>query len=263
MHTSVPSETDATANLQLMRSVTGLTWGSDLQVLRMLYTSLILSKLDYASFIYRNAAPSNLIKLNRIQYAGARIILGALKCTPTHLLEAEADLMPLALRRDQMLLQYSTRVSTIPQHPVTKLIQSYFPIQEYVTTRYTLSAIGHLHDLKQNLPPGPPPPPPIPVTHRLTNHYLPVRTTLSSLATKHSHTPSQWQAAFRHLCSTLYPMRTHVYTDGSSDGGRRGCAVWSSSFTLLSRLPESSCVFTTELYAIFSAIKFISTNPGS
>ena len=58
-------------------------------------------------------------------------------------------------------------------------------------------------------------------------------------------------------------MRTHVYTDGSSDGGRRDCGVWSSSFTLLSRLPESSCVFTTELYAIFSAIKFISTNPGS
>ena len=86
-------------------------------------------KLDYASFLYNNAAPTNPLTLDRIQYAGARIILGALKCSPNYLLEAEADLIPLAHRRDQMLLQYSTRVSTISRHPVTKLIQSYQPFQ--------------------------------------------------------------------------------------------------------------------------------------
>ena len=207
-------------DLQLMRSVTGTSWGSDQQVLQMLYTSLILSKLDYASFLYNNAAPTNLLTLDRIQYAGARIILGALKCTPNYLLEAEADLIPLAHRRDQMLLQYSTRVSTISRHPVTKLIQTYQPFQDFVSTQYKLSAIGHLHDLKQKLPPSPPFPPTIPLSHRLTTFSLPARSTLCSLTPKHNQTQSQWQAAFKHLCATQYTAHTHIYTDGSSDGGR-------------------------------------------
>ena len=192
---------------------------------------------------------------NRIQYARACIILGALKCTPNYLLEAEANLIPLALCRDEMLLPYSTRVSTIPCHPVTKLVQSYHLFQEFVSSQFKLSAIGHLHDMKQNLPPPSSPPlPTIPLRHRLITFSLPVRSTLCSLAPKHSQTQSQWQAAFKHLCSAQYTAHTHIYTDGSSDGGRRACAVWSPSFTLLSLLPKTCLHHWTLLFSVLSNI---------
>ena len=229
-----------------MRSFTGTSWGSDQQVLvlQMLYTSLILSKLDYASILYKNAAPTNLPTLDRIQYAGALNILGALKCTPNYLLEA--DLIPLVHRRDHMLLQYSTRVSTISRHPVTKLIQSYQPFQDFVSSQYKLSAIAHLHDLKQNFPPLPHFPPIIPLSHRLTTFSLPARSTLCSLTPKHNQTQSQWQAAFKHLCATQYTAHTSTRMDRQMAGvGRVLYGAPLSPFSLA--FPKLSSVFTTEL----------------
>ena len=100
-------------------------WGADYTTLRRLYTSLILSKLDYGSFLYASAAPSLLLHLDRVQYAACRIILGALRCTPVYKLEAEADLMPLATRRRQLLSlygNYGCRVLSIPSHPALSRI---------------------------------------------------------------------------------------------------------------------------------------------
>ena len=107
-------------------------WGVDYTTLRRLYTSLILFKLDYGSFLYASAAPSLLLHLDRIQYAACRIILGALRCTPVYKLEAEADLMPLATRRRQLLSLYGCRVLSIPSHPVWQILLHYFPIQDFL-----------------------------------------------------------------------------------------------------------------------------------
>ena len=41
-----------------------------------------------------------------------------------------------------------------------------------------------------------------------------------------------------------------------------GCAVWCGAFTLFSRLPSSSSVFTAELFAIYSALKFLQNIDG-
>ena len=114
--------------------------------LRRLYCALLLPKLDYGCFLYGTASATNLTILDRIQYAAPRTIVGALGCTPTIKLEAEADVMPLAMRRSKLLLQYRSRVLGVGNHTVRQLILEYFSIQDVLDQTYVLPAIGRLHD---------------------------------------------------------------------------------------------------------------------
>ena len=49
---------------------------------------------------------------------------------------------------------------------------------------------------------------------------------------------------------------------GSKSVDGCGCAVWCGAFTLFSRLPSSSSVFTAELFVIYSALKFLQNIDG-
>jgi ribonuclease HI len=78
---------------------------------------------------------------------------------------------------------------------------------------------------------------------------------------KSSRSQAQWRTLFTELMEK-YPSRVPVYTDGSLREDRRGGASWSSFFTLQARLPPSSSIFTTELYAIFMTLSYLSTFQG-
>ena len=78
--------------LNMMRKVSRHDWGGDRSTLKLMYTSLVRSKIDYASFLYSKAADTHLIKLDRIQYEAIRIITGNYICTVTDNLEAEINL---------------------------------------------------------------------------------------------------------------------------------------------------------------------------
>ena len=126
------------ADLRLLSMVSRNNWGSDANILRTLYISLIRSKLDYGSFLYSGASKSNLLLLERIQYAACRAILGALKPTPTFKLEVEANLMPLNLRRNSLMSQYSCRVLSIPSHPYASLLKTYSSFSNLLSNTYIL-----------------------------------------------------------------------------------------------------------------------------
>ena len=133
-------------DLQLLSIIAHNRWGADYHTLHRLYSSLILPEINYGRIFYDTACKTNLLILDRIQYAASRTILGALRCTPTIKLEAEADLMPLTIRRRMLLTMYDSRISSVPNHPVRELIVNYLPIQEILKHKYTLSAIGRLYD---------------------------------------------------------------------------------------------------------------------
>jgi hypothetical protein len=105
--------------------------GADYSTLRLLYISLIRSKLDYGSFLFSSTAPSTLLILDRIQYAASQIILGALQNTQVKSLEAEANLQPLSIRRQYLLTTYAARVLPIQNHPVRKMLLEYYPFNFY------------------------------------------------------------------------------------------------------------------------------------
>ena len=248
-------------DLQLLTIIAHNRWGADYHTLYRLYSSLILPKIDYGSIFYDTASKTNLLILDRIQYAASRTILGALRCTPTIKLEAEADLMPLSIRRRMLLTMYGSRVSSVPNHPVRNLIVNYLPIQEILKHKYTLSAIGRLYDELKLLSISPNKIPLIPLNSKYNTKTLPVQSTLA-VTPKYSTPPNIWQGIFRDHITTKHQNRVHIYTDGSKQLSNTGCGVWSKNFTLMNRLPPDCTIFTAELFSIYSALKFIEKQPG-
>ena len=66
-----------------------------------------------------------------------------------------------------------------------------------------------------------------------------------------------WQTLFKHLIEKKYPGYHQIYTDGSHKDNKSAAACWNSSFQLKCRLEDGTSIFTTELYAIYTAINFI------
>ena len=54
-----------------------------------------------------------------------------------------------------------------------------------------------------------------------------------------------------------YTNCTHIYTDGSKDDMRVGCAVVSANYSENMRITDGSSIFTDEAKAIYSALDFI------
>ena len=50
---------------------------------------------------------------------------------------------------------------------------------------------------------------------------------------------------------------THIFTDGSKDGDKTAAAFICQSFEFSKRLPDKASIFTAELEAIVSALRYI------
>ena len=112
--------------LNMMRKVAQHDWGGDRASLKLMYIGLIRSVIDYACFLYSNAAEhEHLKKLDRVQYQAIRIITGNYRGTICDNLEAEVNLMPLRFRRQLLALRYFGKVSGMPRHPVKKLFDNF------------------------------------------------------------------------------------------------------------------------------------------
>ena len=103
--------------LNLLRVVANMEWGGDREVLLKLYRSLVRSKLDCCSIVYGAACKSYLLKSDPIANQGLRLSLGAFRTSPSVSLNAEAQELPLHLRRQKLGMQYALRISTNPQKP--------------------------------------------------------------------------------------------------------------------------------------------------
>ena len=137
--------------MQMMRRVSKQNWGGDRVTLKMMYVALVRSRIDYACFLYSNAANNHLVKLNRIQYEAIRIITGNHRFTILENLEAEANIMPLSLRRKLLALNYFGKVYRLPTHPVKILYEEFYHFQFYDIRPHTLPIIGRARALANNL----------------------------------------------------------------------------------------------------------------
>ena len=91
--------------LQLLHVVAHKEWGADRNML-LLNRSLIRSKLDYGSIIYRSARKRYLKTLDPIYHGGLRLVLGAFRTSPAESLYAEANEAPTNIRSCKLALQY-------------------------------------------------------------------------------------------------------------------------------------------------------------
>ena len=125
--------------------------GGDRASLRMLYFSLIRSKIDYASFLYSTAAHTHLLKLDRLQYRAIRVITGNMRCTPVYTLEVESGVLPLAYRRKQLALQYFGKTCRIKDHLIGRLYQDYYHYAFFDVRPYAPPVVGRCKRLVASL----------------------------------------------------------------------------------------------------------------
>ena len=196
--------------------------------------------------------------LDPIHHQGLRLALGAFRTSPTASLYVEADEPSLNTRREKLSLQYAIRIAennSNPAHAVTfqpnymdlyeskpNFIKSFgvriLPILE--------SANINFNNIDKTFTPNVP-------AWCINKPKL-----LFDLhSSKKSETsPIIMKSNFQELKSHYMDYK-HIYTDGSKDDMKVGCAVVSDDFTETMRIPDGSSIFTPEAKAIDLALDLI------
>ena len=99
-------------SLNIIKVLSHQEWGSDSKTLLKLYQSLVRSKVDYGSIVYRNADKKVLKSLEVIHNEGLRLSLGAFRSSPLESLNIEANVFPLRFRRRRLGLQYGLKIKS-------------------------------------------------------------------------------------------------------------------------------------------------------
>ena len=244
--------------LNLLKVLSHTSWGADRFTLLHLYRSLVRSKLDYGSIVYGSARKSYLQILDTVHHRGLRLALGAFRTSPVTSLYVEADEPSLTLRREKLSLQYATRLAANPSNPAFKVTFSpqFSEIYERKPTAIRPFGLRVLPLLDStNINPT-----------NIEKHFV---TEIPSWCmkkpdilfdlhtSKKSFSDSLIMKQNFHILQSRYTEYQHIYTDGSKDGEKVGCAfLYGNHFSSL-RIPDGSSVFTAEAKAIDLALDFI------
>ena len=250
-------------DLNLMRMLKGTKFGSDKNSLLLLYKSLIRPKLDYGAEVYACAAKTNLNRLSTVQHKALVIALRALPNTPLDILEQEAGIEPLNLRREEQSLKYLARVKSRPCNPVNAIIGADF----FVKARYKKAKLPfgaqvqqlaeeyrvhecNVADLRPRLESPWMLAPPV------------VDMSLSLRFNKNDHPPTILEITNDHISSN-YSEHLKIYTDGSKDTNQTVAAAMvipSKNVTIKKRLSNKLSIYAAELIAIQYALNWTLVN---
>ena len=244
--------------LNMMKVLSHTTWGADRTTLLQLYRSLIRSKLDYGSIVYGSARKSYLAMLDPLHHQGLRLALGAFRTSPVASLYVEADEPSLTSRREKLSLQYAIRLAENPSNPAHEVTfpPKYTDLYESKPNFIKSFGVRILPLLESaNINPKNID---INFTPNIPAWCMNKPKILFDLhSSKKSETsPIIMKSSFNELKSN-YTSCTPIYTDGSKDDMRVGCAVISDNYSENMRIPDGSSIFTAEAKAIDLALDFI------
>ena len=245
--------------LNLLKVLSHTSWGADRTTLLKLYRSLVRSKLDYGCIIYGSARKSYLQMLDPIHNQGLRLALGAFR-TSVASLYVEADEPSLYSRREKLSLQYAIRLAANPSNPAHEVTfpPNYVDLYEQKPKAIKSFGIRISPLLKSaNIKP-----------QNIEKHFTPnipawcmkppeILFDLHSGKRSESN-PHILKDDFRKMQSR-YKNYQQIYTDGSKEDSKVGCAVISDNHSNMQRIPDHSSIFTAEAKAIDLALDFIST----
>ena len=246
--------------LNLLKVLSHTSWGADRTTLLKLYRSLVRSKLDYGCIIYGSARKSYLQMLDPIHNQGLRLALGAFRTSPVASLYVEADEPSLYSRREKLSLQYAIRLAANPSNPAHEVTFPPNYVNLYEQKPKAIKSFGiRISPLLESANIKP---------QNIEKHFTPnipawcmkppeILFDLHS-GKKSESNPHILKDDFRKMQSR-YKNYQQIYTDGSKEDSKVGCAVISDNHSNMQRIPDDSSIFTAEAKAVDLALDFIST----
>ena len=219
---------------------------------------MIRSKLDYGCIVYGSARPSYIKRLDTVHNQGLRLCLGVFRTSPVQSLYVEANEPPLDMRRTRLSLQYGVKLMSNEGNPAYSAVFQSDIVATYEANERVIKPLGlrierhldgvgfHTHVIA-------------PYTVMKTPPWkLIVPTVCIDLCKyKKSDTdPTLYRLHYSELLESFTDY-THIFTDGSKDGDKTAAAFICQSFEFSKRLPDKASIFTAELEAIVSALRYI------
>ena len=251
-------------DLNLMRYLSGTSFGADKVTLIKIYKSLIRSKIDYGCQAYASASQSQLSRLDRIQAAALRIATGAYKSTANIDVQIECCVPPLKLRREELILKYWARSSANgDQLPLNDMYD--FSVYDtrrdrakgkipFVVQVRDLQSEYQLQDMQVQ-------PHVYADTHALRS--INPRETLKPFINKKRDSNKSIEIKTKALIRDNYNSYLQIFTDGSKNESTSevGCAFAIPEFQLTRKfkLNGQLSIFSAELTAIIEALKWVNT----
>ncbi|XP_060873971.1 uncharacterized protein LOC132947738 [Metopolophium dirhodum] len=230
-------KTSTSPRLNIIKMLSHTSWGSKSYVLLTIYKSLILSKLNYRSFIWTTASKSITKKLDTIHNAGLSISIGAYRSSPIPSIYNLACTPPLDIRRLKITLNHELKLaSTLPSldfNPKFKTLSILLQENNLV-----------ISDLLTISPPLAP-----------QWIYLNETNTELSILKKKDTSSSIYKQEYFHLIQNIKCEK--MYTDASKNQIGVGAAVVWNNIKFMYKLPKSCSVFTSESFAIIKALELI------
>ena len=202
-------------------------------------SSLVRSKLGYDCIIYGSARKSYLQMLDPIHNQGHRLALEAFRTSPVASLYVEADEPSLYSRRDKLSLQYAIKLAANPSNPAHEVTfpPNYVDLYEQ-KPKVIKSFCIRISPLLESANIKP---------QNIEKHFTPnipawcmkppeLLFDLHS-GKKSESNPHILKDDFRKMQSR-YKNYQQIYTDGSKEDSKVGCAVISDYHSNMQRIPD-------------------------
>ena len=244
--------------LNLLKVLANTSWGADRKILLRLYDALIRSKLDFGCIVIGSACKSYIKRLEPIHNQGVRLSLGAFRTSPMQSLYIEANNPPLYLRRTRLSLQYCSQLMSNERNPAYPVVfqpqyRALYENKEKAIKPLGLRVEKHLDEVGFH----PHMIAPSKVTSTPPWKFIVPDVRFDLCKHKKSETdPVYFRLFFAELLEQFRD-HTHIYTDGSKDGVKTALAFVSPSFIFSKRLPDKASIFTAEMEALTSALRYI------
>ncbi|XP_076042207.1 uncharacterized protein LOC143026095 [Oratosquilla oratoria] len=207
--------------LEILKVISHTNWGADRTCLLQLHKALVLPKLLYGCKVYSSATKPRHEILNPIHHAGIRYATGAFRSSPINSLLVEAGELPLQIH-PKSIKPFGFRVkSLVEDHEINQC--KVLPHKYSAVPPWRLIKVEYCQ---------------IPMCNKNDLPDDVIRTEFLNHVEEHK--------GFN-----------KVFTDGSKSDAGTGFGVVFKDLYRYGALPEASSIFTAELHAILSAIKYI------
>ena len=240
---------DCKRRLNLLRCVSHLSFGADRAVALRLYCAIIRSKLDYGCTAYTSAKERTLQKLEPVQNDALRLATGAFKSSPVMSLRADSGIPPLAIRREQLMLQYYTRALKCPGSLIYDCVTTPNDRVPNLFSTRTHQLIGYRNITLENV---------MPVSPSFVSPWLLEDPVCSGYQCppKDRCPVALLKQTFQEHCYLQHRGQDHLFTDGSKDS-HLACAAVFGHRVRTKKINSNGSIFTAELLAILEALYLI------